>query len=61
MGTAGRRNHPPMRAWIILHWHATMNRITRYILRQLALSTLLVVVTLTAAIWLTSRAPPTPR
>ena len=53
MGTAGRRNHPPMRAWIILHWHATMNRITRYILRQLALSTLLVVVTLTAEIWLT--------
>jgi lipopolysaccharide export system permease protein len=42
-----------MRDWLLLHWHETMNRITRYILRQLALSTALVVVTLTAAIWLT--------
>lgn len=42
-----------MRDWLTLRWHATMNRITRYILRQLALSTALVVVTLTAAIWLT--------
>lgn len=42
-----------MRNWIIPRWHAAMNRITRYVLRQLALSTTLVVVTLTAAIWLT--------
>ena len=34
-------------------WPDALNRITRYILRQLALSTLLVVVTLTSAIWLT--------
>src|SRR4051812_36886639 len=34
-------------------WPDALNRITRYILRQLALSTALVVVTLTAAIWLT--------
>ncbi|MBV8167331.1 MAG: LPS export ABC transporter permease LptF [Alphaproteobacteria bacterium] len=34
-------------------WPDALNRITRYILRQLALSTALVVVTLTSAIWLT--------
>ena len=34
-------------------WPDALNQITRYILRQLALSTLLVVVTLTLAIWLT--------
>ena len=34
-------------------WPDALNRITRYILRQLSLSTALVVVTLTAAIWLT--------
>jgi lipopolysaccharide export system permease protein len=42
-----------MRDWIVAQWHEGMSRITRYILRQLALSTALVVVTLTAAIWLT--------
>jgi lipopolysaccharide export system permease protein len=42
-----------MRDWIVAQWHEGMTRITRYILRQLALSTLLVVITLTAAIWLT--------
>jgi lipopolysaccharide export system permease protein len=42
-----------MKAWILAHWHESTNRITRYILRQLGLSTVLVVVTLTAAIWLT--------
>jgi lipopolysaccharide export system permease protein len=42
-----------MRDWIVSQWHDGMNRITRYMLRQLALSTALVVVTLTAAIWLT--------
>lgn len=42
-----------MRDWIVARWQEWMTRITRYILRQLALSTTLVVVTLTAAIWLT--------
>ena len=42
-----------MKDWIAAQWHDSMGRITRYILRQLALSTALVVVTLTAAIWLT--------
>jgi lipopolysaccharide export system permease protein len=42
-----------MRDWIAVHWQGWMNRIARYILRQLALSTGLVIVTLTAAIWLT--------
>ncbi|HUA54770.1 MAG TPA: LPS export ABC transporter permease LptF [Candidatus Sulfotelmatobacter sp.] len=42
-----------MRDWINRLWQEWMNRIARYILRQLALSTVLVVVTLTAAIWLT--------
>ena len=41
------------RDWIVGQWQDAMGRITRYILRQLALSTALVVVTLTAAIWLT--------
>jgi len=42
-----------MKSWIAAHWHDGLGRITRYILRQLALSTALVVVTLTSAIWLT--------
>jgi lipopolysaccharide export system permease protein len=42
-----------MRDWIVAPWHEGLTRITRYILRQLALSTTLVVITLTAAIWLT--------
>jgi len=42
-----------MRDWIVAQWHEGTGRITRYILRQLALATVLVVITLTAAIWLT--------